>query len=236
MTARRGADRIRRATTNTTARRSGYSLLELLIVIGVLSLMAGLTLPALRAPLDRSRLRGAAQQVEGAIAKARSLAIRSGHDHWLTWELSGREWRIETDASQPDTTDPLIEPAEGAVERTVLVRSGMLPDSVTFAEPPPRKQSVPGFLDEPAADDRSLEILEDGMLNGSASRWSEPIRFYANGRAARSATVEISGTRDLVVSVALRRLTGGTRVTFARRAGPGVTQSDAAGDDSGAAP
>ncbi|MFN5904418.1 MAG: Tfp pilus assembly protein FimT/FimU, partial [Planctomyces sp.] len=58
--------------------RRGYSLVELLIVLAVLSALAALVQPAMRGVLDKSRLTGAAKQVQAALAKSRALAIREG--------------------------------------------------------------------------------------------------------------------------------------------------------------
>ena len=63
------------------ADRSGYTLIELLIALGILVAMAGLSLPAVRRSLDKGRLRSGAREVQAALAKTRSLAIRAGERH-----------------------------------------------------------------------------------------------------------------------------------------------------------
>lgn len=186
--------------------RPGYSLVELLIVLGVLALMAGLALPALRGPLEKGRLRAAGREMQAMLAKTRSLAIRTGTEHWLTYEIDGRAWRIETRPEPNDVTDaadgdfpesPITE-AQIAPE-SVMVREGDLPNGITFAD---------SAFANPVGDSGTAELqLSDVLLDPSAQKWSEPIRFKPNGRS-QDATIRIVGTRDLVTKVSLRGLTG----------------------------
>ncbi len=74
--------------------RYGYSLLELLIAMAVLAVMAAMTLPSLQAPLDKSRLRAAAKQIQAALAKARSTAIREGRVVEFRFEPGGAQYTI----------------------------------------------------------------------------------------------------------------------------------------------
>lgn len=59
-------------------KHSGYSLLEMLIVVAVVMLLATLSWPALRRPLGKTRLRQAAKQLRAELIRARLEAIRSG--------------------------------------------------------------------------------------------------------------------------------------------------------------
>lgn len=183
--------------------RPGYSLVELLIVLGVLALMAGLSLPALRGPLEKGRLRAAGREMQAMLAKTRSLAIRTGTEHWLSYEIDGRAWRIETrpeptDVADSDFPESPITEAQIAPE-SVMVREGDLPNGITFAD---------SAFANPAGDIGTADLqLSDVLLDPSTKKWSEPIRFKPNGRS-RDATIRIVGTRDLVTKVSLRGLTG----------------------------
>ena len=77
------------------SRRRGFSLVELLIVMAVLAAVAGLTLPAMRGPLDKSRLTSAARQVQATLAKARALAIRESTIVQVRYEIAGGRFVIE---------------------------------------------------------------------------------------------------------------------------------------------
>lgn len=191
--------------------RLGYSLVELLIVLGVLALMAGLSLPALRGPLEKGRLRAAGREMQAMLAKTRSLAIRTGTEHWLTYEIDGRAWRIETRPEPIDVTDvadgdfpeSTITEAQIAPE-SVMVREGDLPNGITFAD----SAFVDPAFANPVGNTGIAELqLSDVLLDPSTQKWSEPIRFKPNGRS-QDATIRIVGTRDLVTKVSLRGLTG----------------------------
>lgn len=64
----------------TSAASSGYSLLELLAVVSIVSLLAAVALPGFR-PAEDEQLRLAAGQVAEALRFARTEAIRTGEVH-----------------------------------------------------------------------------------------------------------------------------------------------------------
>jgi prepilin-type N-terminal cleavage/methylation domain-containing protein len=56
----------------------GFSLIELLVALVILSILTGLAAPSLAGVFRESRARGVAAQVAADIASARMLAVRSG--------------------------------------------------------------------------------------------------------------------------------------------------------------
>ncbi|MFP6763897.1 MAG: prepilin-type N-terminal cleavage/methylation domain-containing protein [Planctomycetaceae bacterium] len=194
--------------------RPGYTLIELLIAMGILVAMTGLSLPALRGSLDKGRLRSAARDVQAALAKTRSLAIRTGERHDFRYEIGGRAFRIQTESLNSfwsgDVVDDRFETAgvpvavdglmENAVEHTPsrIVRTGQLPTGVVFAG----KGLPVGSRDGTAWESESTEVpdLAD-------TRWSRRHSFRPDGRSG-SATIRIRGSRDFDIEVTLRGLTG----------------------------
>ena len=85
---------------NRSAKKSGYTLLEMLIVLAVLAALAAMTVPAMRGPLDKSRLRGASRQVKAALAKARFFSIRQGKQIEFRYQLNGNGWVIQAPVQQ----------------------------------------------------------------------------------------------------------------------------------------
>ncbi len=188
--------------------RCGFSLIELLIVLAVLAAIASLTLPSLRGPMDKARLRGAAREIETAIAKSRSLAIRTGQPHWFTFEPGGRAWRIETNiepvpgegAGATATASGLTPDGPESEEVSHFVRGGVLPDGVTFSD-----ESI-----------QSADLVEPDVLLDAGPKWSEPIHFNPIGRTANR-KFALRGARDFEVRVRVRGLTGSVNVALQRR-------------------
>ena len=218
-----------RRSANKQWDRCGYTLLELLIALGILAAIAGLTLPALRGPLDKSRLRYSAREGQSALAKTRALTIRAGEAHSFRYEIGGRKFQIETTApadTSPttggllDTELAATDPGLGLETDTALslepvlrtVRTGQLPDGVVFAVP-----STPGTITEAAANARAIDqaaagaMAETGLSDTVPSQWSEPVRFAANGRTS-DATIRMQGSRDFHIDVSLRGLTALLRI------------------------
>lgn len=78
--ARRGADR--------GAKSSGFSLIELVVVLALIAVAAVLGFPTLRAVLHRSKIGGCAQQISVAMQQARFEAIKKATS--VTVAASGR--------------------------------------------------------------------------------------------------------------------------------------------------
>jgi Tfp pilus assembly protein FimT len=55
--------------------RRGYSLLQMLVVLAIIAVLCGISIPRLSDARDRSAVRGAATQVVTAFALARSAAV-----------------------------------------------------------------------------------------------------------------------------------------------------------------
>ena len=196
--------------------RGGFSLVELLIVMAVLAAVAGLVLPSMRGPLDKSRITGAAKELQASLAKARSLAIRESSQIVFRYEISGDRYMIERATGPVNAMITVLEDQSGTATTpsgltsesaevsaqsvdvtgessliSQILREGRLPVGVTFAEP-----VASAFItSEPSA--------------VSLRRWSDPIRFEPSGRT-QDVTIRVAGQRDFVVDVTLRGLTAMT--------------------------
>lgn len=84
----------------------GYTLLELMIVLAIISVLAAISMPALMRPWSRSHVQQAAQDLSRALLKARLDAIQYGTAYQFRSRENTGEYEIVAwqDASQPVAT------------------------------------------------------------------------------------------------------------------------------------
>ena len=71
---------------------SGFTLLELMVTIVVFVILAALAIPGLSTYMDKSRLRGAADDVVNQMAQARQVAVKYDRNVSLKTTGSGATW------------------------------------------------------------------------------------------------------------------------------------------------
>ncbi len=149
----------------TTHKRSGFTLLETLLVLAIMVSLFALSWPAIRGPLAKARLKRAARDVQTSLGKARARAVEHGAAYAFRYQIDGNEFQIlawdalaaeesiEADVvaqgplidsfeAETDTTGGWNE--EGASSMTALLRrprslpmtSRALPEGVRFVEEP----------------------------------------------------------------------------------------------------
>ncbi len=151
----------RSGTSPQSSSAAGFTLLELLITLGILAALAGLTLPSLWNPLEKSRLQGAARQVKAHLAKSRVTAIQGNEAHYLRclsndsrYQLEvkktpPRQYRVLSEqseiatpsgltVSEPDSADQFDSSREDAdsahLTPSSVIREWALPDGIVFSE------------------------------------------------------------------------------------------------------
>jgi type IV fimbrial biogenesis protein FimT len=116
---------------------SGFTLVEVLVVLAIVAILAGLAMPGFGRTLERYRLRDAEESLRSALYAARSEAIRRGGRVTLRRASGGgctpasdQDWSCgwtlfaDTDGNgQHDPGEALIQawPAPGGVQATVSV-------------------------------------------------------------------------------------------------------------------
>lgn len=190
--------------------RGGFTLIEMMIVLTVMAAMAALTLPAMRAPLDKSRLRAAGRQLQAGLAKSRATAIREGVAVEFVYESGGRRWKIQRTNASPfasandldsgPAADSSIADSDAASFVSQVVREGLLPDGVRFLS---AAESALQVAEETSV---AQDVDVNVELDSSVTAWSEPIPFRPNGRST-DASLTVIGSRDFAVTVSLRGLT-----------------------------
>lgn len=78
----------------------GVSLLELLIVLAILALVAGLVLPTFGSGVSTSELRSSARQLAAGLRLARSEAVSQRRETFLVVDLEGRRFKVDQDPKE----------------------------------------------------------------------------------------------------------------------------------------
>lgn len=91
-------DRPLRDPRAASQRQRGFSLLELLIVVSIMALIAGLTIPMLGGGVSTTELKSAARQLAAGLRLARSEAVATRLDTRVLLDLEHRTFQVERDA------------------------------------------------------------------------------------------------------------------------------------------
>lgn len=177
--------------------RRGYTFVEVLLVLALLAIIAGITFPSVLRFRNEQAIKDAAERVRSELDRTRFRAIDSGIAYQFRYETGGRRF--------------IAIPAE----REALVS----PSSPTMAQPTPRNayagEIVEGLTFEPPVDaPRVGEMLDGEWLAGVAdagelqqARWSPAIFYRADGTATNSEFRVIDEDRDFI-EFKVRELTG----------------------------
>jgi prepilin-type N-terminal cleavage/methylation domain-containing protein len=193
--------------------RTAFTLIELLLVLALLVLVAGLTWPALRGPLARQRLVSAAKNVRTELAKGRLAAMRAGELYEGRYTPDGTRLLI-----RPHHVPDLMEQATANNQD----RGSALNMALSEVEAPPTDQlpSLETWLPEGThfVGGYAEEAVETSLATGASepfaddeSNWSGPIWFYPDGTTS-DAQLKLANDNGLELDLSLRGLTGAVDV------------------------
>ena len=187
--------------------RGGYTLLEMVVVLGVLVALATLSWPALRGVLDKSRVQEAAKQVGTVLGRVRLKAIETGTVQQFRFQPGGQLFDISayqgppTDAVTADQVNQMNGPDDPAASTGVAaIEDGMPPDDATQFQLPDGIAFFTPDASQPSPEDVNALPQDD-------AGWGPPIFFFPSGRSS-NARIRLLGQRDFCVDLALRGLTG----------------------------
>jgi len=193
--------------------RTAFTLIELLLVLALLVLVAGLTWPSLQGPLARQRLVSAAKNVRTELAKGRLAAMRAGELYEGRYTPDGTRLLI-----RPHHVADRMEQATMAGEdRGSALNMALSGAEDSQADVPPSLETwlpdgthfVGGFMAE-----ESTSQLEQGAAEPFAedeTNWSAPIWFYPDGTTS-DFQLKLANDRGLELDLNLRGLTGAVEV------------------------
>lgn len=204
----------RRSALLPRSGRRAFTLLELLLVLGIIVLMVGLAWPALRGSMAKNRLRDSAQQLRVELARTRLMAMENGVPLEFRYRSGEGRFRIAVSAApSPQETasaaqglGPLHRArgfgAAGVGSAAAGIASQMiesqLPEGVIFAAAAPLGEGAP--IDFDLDDDDDERMLQ-------SEGWSAPIVFLPDGTAS-NATLALRDGQGAQVVVQVRGVTG----------------------------
>lgn len=187
--------------------------MELMLVLGLLVIVAAVSLPALGGTLEKQKLRSAAQQIQAVWNRTHVRSMKAGQIYVFRCELGGSKyevipWDAEITADDPQASSTMTsfgpatsESGDAAFTNSVpAVIDGELPDGIQFLE------------GDTAAEERAMAI-ESVMGNQTSRniRWSRPVLFYSDGLSS-DAYIVVGNSRKQEVKLTLRGMTGTSSV------------------------
>lgn len=166
-------------------RRVGFTLIELIVVVVVLAVVAGLAAPRLTGN-DRRRALSEVDAARDMLAVVARRDALGSHRMALVWDGAGRSLRLDAmrvgasdgrrrDARAVWRPDPLVPGVDlGAVSLVEARFDGAPADDRSW-----RVDFVPGVPR------RHVELVLEQVSGGAARRWSVTLLPYASGPAVR---------------------------------------------------
>ncbi len=185
--------------TRWQRRSFGFTLLEMLIALGVVLLVAGAVWPALLQYLQRTPLIDSGRVVQNTLDAARIAAIDRGVPYHFVYEPGGRRFMFLPAGG--------ISAAEEEVAQTTDAHetlSGELPEGFQFVTPDDAEAGTFAITAEMIGGTRTSEF--------AGANWSTPAVYYPDG-SGTDYFFEIEDDRQQYLQVSVRKLTGASRVS-----------------------
>ncbi len=183
----------RRSSSIVRPARSGYTVLELMLVMALIVVLGAFAYPELQGPLARQRLKSAAETIRGAWNNARSDAMMTGEIHLFRYEPDTGNYQVQRwiNADTSSSSGP------SAGSTTASDEQLLLPEDVTF---------VGGDQVDFRAD------YEAQAMSGADTGTAPSVMFYPDGSTS-TVELEIANQYGTRVRISMRGMTGVVTVT-----------------------
>lgn len=186
----------------TAAERRAFTLLEIMLTLGIIVAVAVLAWPALDRALIRQRLLKAADRIRAEWCGARVDAMESGQNYVFRYAPEGDRFQIRPQATEVTGDQELFGDVLADVPGVGV------PSGQNAEKPPKLPEGVVFLAGETAADTRAAMAVSEGdQTNALASGWSNPILFYPDGTTS-TARLVLRNERNRCIELNLRGLTG----------------------------
>jgi prepilin-type N-terminal cleavage/methylation domain-containing protein len=183
--------------------RAAFTLIELLAVLLIMGLVAGITLPNLSLRSERVAL-GAAQELAADLSYVRQRAVATGTPHRMVVDLDTSDWWIEVWPEEASVfAAPAPPPAEGRREIQLAAPASPVGEFLPLAGPFGRPHRLP--------DDVAFESVET-LAAGAVLSGQVQLVFEGDGTADPALFVIVNESGD-AVHLELSRLADEIRIT-----------------------
>ncbi|HEY2882104.1 MAG TPA: prepilin-type N-terminal cleavage/methylation domain-containing protein [Pirellulales bacterium] len=194
--------------------RHGFTLVELMLVLGLMVIISALAWPNIQHAYKMIGLKSAAVQVQAAIGHARADAMQTGITQVMRIEQGTPNYTVqplldptaatEGDGSTASSSTISVGAAPGgsggASQSDGKVTSKELPEGFTFSN-----------SERVQEDSRSVAAENQLSQQDNTNSSLPPLLFYPNGETSES-VVTVTSKEGVSISVTLRGLTGTARL------------------------
>jgi len=167
-------------------RRTGFTLIEIMVVVGIIGLIALMGIPSIYQLAKKEGMRRASTDMKDVLSNARAQAILSGSETQLKFYPLDRRFEITGGASPAVNAETASPSVEASTPPQIQITSGALPAGISFG------------------------MLQVNLLNFRESEWTR-VRFFPNGTSDEMRLVLESETGE-VRGMELEPTTGLVRI------------------------
>ncbi|MCB9874912.1 MAG: hypothetical protein H6821_12110 [Planctomycetaceae bacterium] len=184
----------------------GITLLEMLLVLGLLVAIAAVAMPSATRPLETYRLRKSGDLVRAEWAKARAKAMETGRTYVFRYQPDANGYMVEpwySDEDYLESSTMMGTTGFGTTTATATLFDQSTPDAMKYLP-----EGVTFVASETTQDARDLLASQgtDALVNQDTSM-SSPIFFYPDGTSS-TARLFVKNERERYIKLSLRGLTG----------------------------
>ena len=182
--------------------RSGFTLFELMVVLGLLVAISAIVTPTLVSEMRNNRVYESGEAVREVLAESRRLAIDSGIDYQFRYEPNGRSFIVLPTELEPSDANSLMGQQNTA---TYMRLSGELSDGFQIRAMDGAQDTVERLGPE------WFGNMPDGSLLAQKS-WSAARLFYFDG-TTDDFRFRITDSEQRTVEISIRGMTGSVRLS-----------------------
>jgi prepilin-type N-terminal cleavage/methylation domain-containing protein len=199
--------------------KSGFTLLELMLVLAIIALIGAILVPTIDDVLERQKLRSSATKLRVRWDEARLEAMRTGQAQVFTCTLESQSFSVKPLLLASDE----VNTADGA---TVMSGGGLVERAdAGMMTAPDASESAAEELDDEisfhacivAGDARAMATAQQAQQNMagvndlSVTTVAQRVIFYPDGSTS-TAEVQVKNKRGDIRAIQMRGITGHTRV------------------------